>query len=548
MSGQDNSILRRSPNDLSQQDCIPYDCYCGDFIDLAYKRPAYDHFMNCDKFQEMETKAAKINEIYYDCNDINSLLVTKIQFMESYLDRQKLFKKNEKNEFAFDPEEFATQEVKFEHLKSLNSKNQAFKKTKTKQSKKDQNGAKVQCFVCKKMIPFNNDDLFYPQCGHMYCVACADELIENSFRIDKQFPKCLYCLTNFSAPEIIEIVGERDYPKLVENIEIFAQNLTLICLKCKKPSEFNPGAEDIESIKAGHHGEKIEGKYKKLYAENCFTCQKCQTSQCRLCEAIPYHVNLDCNEAERTDYCRYCQKSLPVATNYQENIMSDVCGQPECLELISRSCETILVCGHRCGGLKDDKANNDSHLECLNKKCEHDWNRKIRSLTCGFCTEDLLRSPSLLNIECGHAYHENCLERFQRGGDQSKGKRVRFEYQQCPVLACGNEIDLDVDCPVKQIFDLEIGKLEAVKNMVMAELKRDRLDKGHPCQENENSKFFGKPEFLAMSIYRVYSCQACNQYFIRSRVDIESDPDLGKPENDDWVHEVSNDFCNNCRG
>lgn len=43
----------------------------------------------------------------------------------------------------------------------------------------------------------------------------------------------------------------------------------------------------------------------------------------------------------------------------------DVCRSPDCIDLMGKSCDKILACGHACCGFKDEA----KCLPCLNADC-----------------------------------------------------------------------------------------------------------------------------------------------------------------------------------
>lgn len=43
----------------------------------------------------------------------------------------------------------------------------------------------------------------------------------------------------------------------------------------------------------------------------------------------------------------------------------EVCRSPDCIDLMGKSCDKILICGHPCCGIKNEK----TCLPCLNPEC-----------------------------------------------------------------------------------------------------------------------------------------------------------------------------------
>jgi hypothetical protein len=49
----------------------------------------------------------------------------------------------------------------------------------------------------------------------------------------------------------------------------------------------------------------------------------------------------------------------------------DVCRQPDCIEIMNKSCDKVLDCGHCCKGFKGET----SCLGCLEEDCIANFNK-----------------------------------------------------------------------------------------------------------------------------------------------------------------------------
>lgn len=72
----------------------------------------------------------------------------------------------------------------------------------------------------------------------------------------------------------------------------------------------------------------------------------------------------------------------------------EVCRAPVCIDLMAKSCQKMLVCGHPCCGIKDER----KCLPCLHPDCVKQDEDKTLGLTgdeyCGICyTEGLSQAP-----------------------------------------------------------------------------------------------------------------------------------------------------------
>lgn len=120
----------------------------------------------------------------------------------------------------------------------------------------------------------------------------------------------------------------------------------------------------------------MAGEKLKWYVENRFKCRtaNCFTEQCKNCGASPYHIGISCEEYQKLVPCRYCGEGLEHEVDMAQNSFTDICMiNDTCLNKINDACKFVLPCGHRCGGVKDEKA----HPECVYEKCAHVKERHI---------------------------------------------------------------------------------------------------------------------------------------------------------------------------
>lgn len=83
---------------------------------------------------------------------------------------------------------------------------------------------------------------------------------------------------------------------------------------------------------------------------------------------------MSCEEYQKLVPCRYCGEGLEHEVDMTQNSFTDICMiNDTCLNKINDACKFVLPCGHRCGGVKDEKA----HPECLYEKCAHVKERHI---------------------------------------------------------------------------------------------------------------------------------------------------------------------------
>jgi len=110
-----------------------------------------------------------------------------------------------------------------------------------------------------------------------------------------------------------------------------------------------------------------------------------------------------------------------------------VCSQAECVELARSACTRTLVCGHHCGGVRDERP----CLPCLHG-CVGDEGagvvvplRQDADDMCMICFADALSAAPVILLDCRHAFHVHCcraaLDR------RWPGPRITFTFMLCPI-------------------------------------------------------------------------------------------------------------------
>ncbi|MFS8160539.1 MAG: hypothetical protein ACMG6E_10120 [Candidatus Roizmanbacteria bacterium] len=63
--------------------------------------------------------------------------------------------------------------------------------------------------------------------------------------------------------------------------------------------------------------------------------------------------------------CRFCMTKMVGPSASLKPAFGNVCRKADCIELMNKSCDKMLACGHACCGFNDEK----KCLPCLNEKC-----------------------------------------------------------------------------------------------------------------------------------------------------------------------------------
>lgn len=116
----------------------------------------------------------------------------------------------------------------------------------------------------------------------------------------------------------------------------------------------------------------------------------------------------------RSSKCRYCKDPLGVTGGTQS-----CCAQPDCVIKAGSACDTTLLCGHKCAGVKGEAF----CLPCFEPEC---WSQATVSCGAGgtlgqpvsrqqpddYCpicyVECLSDAPTLKLSSCGHLMHAHC--------------------------------------------------------------------------------------------------------------------------------------------
>ena len=242
----------------------------------------------------------------------------------------------------------------------------------------------MACSCCNETYDFTK--LFFPEsCAHFFNKDHLKKGIENQFNSHddkKNRGSCLICNLPFTEMELKDILGENEYNQIIsKSLEQTLQKTSVTCIKCNQTYSFEPG--DMNSLIKGSDNKPLTGQNLKWYVENRFKCptNNCGTEQCKTCQASPYHIGVSCDEYKNFTPCRYCGEGLEHEVNMKTNPFTDICMYNKgCLEKMENACKFVLPCGHRCGGIKDEKA----HPECLYEKCSEVKERHILNLDCLF--------------------------------------------------------------------------------------------------------------------------------------------------------------------
>lgn len=374
------------------------------------------------------------------------------------------------------------------------------------------------CCVCKSESNF--DRLIQGNCDHLICTECVKLYLLRKIRIERK-TQCLFidCNMVWDASSLVALLqykeGCSEEIKALKELAAAKNPIenVVTCKGCKSAMILEPG--DISSSPdKDASGELMSKVYRKMYSIDRFKCPNCHQEQCKVCQASPYHLGLNCYEYTHLTPCRYCLVPLEHDIDYKVHPLVDLCTEdPNCHQLAKQACTTLLNCGHRCFGIKGEK----SHLRCLNPKCA---GAETSKEICVFCNELLARSP-VLTLGCGHFLHYHCLEEnFKK---KWCTKRITFGFLNCP--SCKLIITLPAECSLYKPLSMLKVLLQKVTAMSVAKLAVDKKE-GDAQLVTKTSRFYNKKEAYALAIYAFYECGKCKEPFVGGQVSCEMEANV----------------------
>ena len=352
-------------------------------------------------------------------------------------------------------------------------------------------------------------------CTHTFC----------NTHIKEAFPRklfempCFVCNTPMLRTELKEVMGEQE----VDDAEMRAAGFNIVrCPKCRYGGVLEPGAinPNIKDAKGRQYSRAAAENYCKYR----FSCPEanCRTSMCSDCLVSPYHDALTCDQYKKSKNgtCRYCEEFPPVG--------EDCCEQPECMKVLQRSCRKVLPCGHRCYGT----AGEFSCPPCLVDNCiPHQ--KSSENEYCCICGSEKLRNGPVVELECGHYLHYQCLKDalFKRWS----GTRITFKFCTCPL-------DQEWAVPrTNEELQQEVAKYQQLRESIKAralDLLGKEPEERKRIDDPKDQHYFGRPERYVMDRFCFYECARCRNVYFGGKKECE--------DNSDQMQNPNELLCPNC--
>ena len=384
------------------------------------------------------------------------------------------------------------------------------------------------------MSPTN--DSYQSPCGHICCPNCLEGYIIPKIKLEKSTicfsQSCSYKWDPDSIKVFFSNWGSVMGSLSSSFFPIGSSSNIVTCSGCKEKFYFEAG-DQSNSPNENESGRGLTPLHKRIFAEDRFKCIRCNREQCKVCGVSPYHTGYICPEFKELNPCRYCESPLEHEVDYSINPFIDICTvNNECLTKSGFACTTILGCGHRCFGYK----NESKHPGCLLPSC--DSYQAARSDCCTYCNESLTKAP-VVKLRCNDFFHYDCLkECLQR---QWCTKRITFGFLMC--ANCKTQMGLPIDCADLRTF-YEPAKELMVKviQISLNKLKIDGREKDDQLVK-PTSRFYQKNQEYAMAIYAIYQCNKCKNPFIGGQVNCEAEANVDPDPNNRETY-----MCLDCSG
>ena len=292
----------------------------------------------------------------------------------------------------------------------------------------------MQCVNCKRKFDefsFMNI-LFLEQCCHIVCKLCFKSLVRSIYA--KGHPlNCPMCKIPILEMEIKEHIGQQEFEDIQKQMLLSFVDKDESTVSCTCGAIVTIEEGRVDYAQKDDKGQPISKDAAENMSKYRIRCRNCARIFCTSCGADPYHLGKTCEEFKNFQVarkCRFCQNEIKNAGNKNAKpAFKDVCDQEECVDLMNKSCDKVLPCGHLCCGFRGE----EQCLPCLNEECVD----KNEALTlsenadsyCVICYVSALGEQPCVQLSCKHIFHVDCL--MSRLEKKFAGPRITFLYATC---------------------------------------------------------------------------------------------------------------------
>lgn len=360
---------------------------------------------------------------------------------------------------------------------------------------------------CKKFITEHDEkiqNIVVPECFHFFHKGCLQVSAKKQFMKNMKVSCTVWDATieNYLLKEFFggEFVSDMETELLKKQLR---EEGNMIDCKWGNMIEVAPGKVDYKQ--KDEEGKVLSKPAAENMAQYRVRWNACDLVFCSNCKAEPYHLGKTCEEFAEyrgADKCRFWLDKLKKVRKKGPPAFRAVWKSTECEDLMKKSCQKQLECGHFCCGTKDE----EECLPCLDEACVN-LNPALTLEQTGddYCMiwymGGLSQAPSV-QLDCKHIFHEECLIRVLEG--KWSGPRINFEYIKWP--GCKTEMSCSNKTVAKHIKKAK--KLQkTIFEIAMKRAKHEGIDKDDRLQEAPYNGELLPYAMARLSYYMWFKCK-----------------------------------------
>lgn len=370
---------------------------------------------------------------------------------------------------------------------------------------------------CPNPVPLA--ELCFLDCGHSSCRGCVRGAVVHAIA-HRRGAECSVCRQQMEDSELRDAGVSDELRAQVQQIQLdvllAADENHLTCPRQDCGARFDAQAA-TQPPPGSFNGVKLSASAQAHFGSHRFRCPTCTQDFCKLCNASPYHLGLECTQAAAAasiPKCRFCGEDATGDSN-----AGLICSDSSCRDRARASCVRMHPeCGHMCGGIRDEA----KCLPCLHPEC-CDGEGQSADDFCNICwTEPLSAAPSIALTSCQHVFHQHCLLKCIEVG--YPGVRITLGFLDCALCSAPLQHPRLASALAK--WELLRKKLSKAG---LARLKAEGLLKSPELQPG--GAFHGKgPEGYALHRYCFFQCHQCSEPYFAGAARCNGQAQLQKRE------------------
>lgn len=267
------------------------------------------------------------------------------------------------------------------------------------------------------------------ECFHQVHIDC---LKEEAIRLlsENDSVKCARCHATVQQYELRDYLSKEEQQAIEkrQEMQIVKLNPNFVSCSCGNIMELEAG--EIVKGQKDEKGQLVSHEAALHMAKNRIRCNGCQKNFCASCNAEPYHVGKTCDQ-NNNKACRFCGEELKQPSPSMKPAFRDVCRKGECFNLMQKSCDKVLACGHVCHGSAGEK----QCVPCLEPDCIAKMDKAVAPKYnagdfCSICYCSSLGQEPCVALGCHHVFHTGCIKDLIQKG--YNGPRIVFNFLDCP--------------------------------------------------------------------------------------------------------------------